>query len=724
MNKEKNRVISFPVVLGIVLTVAVVSVLYLKRLDRSVANNTLQVIRELSEHDQDRIQAHVERAWDSLVYMHGKLVSYDCGSIPELESYMNVECANSDFSELYMVAADGKVYTDKYMVYDPGSGSMNNRIDLLPFFEGGKERVVVRFDDTVDKAGIGKECILYGVRLHDFYVDGTEMSALVGMCSLSSIREELVLDSFVKDGVSRGYSAVIDKDGNYVVNVDKTIYLNQKNNFFDWMEKSRENDSAAETIRETIEKKEDLSFYHKDAEGINRLFYLMPFESEEIEWYFLLSVEESALLEQSREFFAMSVLMFGTVLIVIAGILYAAVRVRQKSMMEAAQAKARSEFMANMSHEIRTPLNGVIGLIQLMERDFDREDAKKIMRERLEKARVTANYLLSLVNDILDMSKLQSGKIDLQSEAVSPETITDAVWSMQRSNIENRGITFVVEKEISAPWILGDEIRIKQILMNLVGNAAKFTPEGGTITLSVFQEKEEGGRVITTFVCKDTGCGMSREFQEHMWESFTQERNEISGSVKGTGLGLAISKLLTDAMGGEITVDSRPGAGSTFTVRLPAQEAAAPRQQTQENAFISGKDGRRMRVLVAEDNELNAEILKEILESEGVEVLLAGNGAEAVERFRETENGGVDVILMDMQMPVMDGCEAASRIRSMDRPDAKKVPIFACTANTFQEDRERATRSGMSDFLTKPIDTKILFRKLSVQKADAAETGA
>ena len=371
--------------------------------------------------------------------------------------------------------------------------------------------------------------------------------------------------------------------------------------------------------------------------------------------------------------------------------------------------------MANMSHEIRTPLNGVIGLIQLMERDFDRGDAKEVMRERLTKAKTTANYLLSLVNDILDMSKLQSGKVELLCEAISPEAVTDAVCSMQRSNIEGRGITFIIEKEIFVPWIMGDETRVKQILMNLVGNAAKFTPAGGTITLSVSQEKE-GEQVITTFVCRDTGCGVSKEFQQHIWESFTQERNEISGSVKGTGLGLAISKLLVDAMGGEITVDSKPGEGSTFTVRIPAKEAAAPQHQMHESAEAHENSGRRLRVLIAEDNELNAEILKEILESEGVEVLLAGNGMEAVERFRETETGGLDAVLMDMQMPVLDGCEAAAKIRSLDRSDAKTVPIFACTANTFQEDRERAAESGMSDFLTKPIDTEILFQKLSVQK--------
>ena len=254
---------------------------------------------------------------------------------------------------------------------------------------------------------------------------------------------------------------------------------------------------------------------------------------------------------------------------------------------------------------------------------------------------------------------------------------------------------------------MGDSTRIKQVLMNIVGNAAKFTPKGGSITLSVSQEKTDETHVTTIYRCQDTGLGMSREFIDKIFDAFSQERNKTSDSVKGTGLGMAISKLLVDAMGGDIRVESELNVGTVFTVSLPSEiaeytdphvdEAAAD-----EHAVYPGKP---------------VKILMEILSDEGFEVVHAENGQEAVQRFADSETGEFDIILMDMQMPVLDGCSAAMEIRSLNRPDAKTVVIFACTANTFKEDRDRAVESGMNDFLAKPIDVSVLLKKLSAGSA-------
>ncbi|MBO5146094.1 MAG: response regulator [Lachnospiraceae bacterium] len=717
MNSKKKRAVMVLAVLGVLVIVAAVSVFYMNLLNKSVANNTYEVIRELAEHDQKTIQSHVETTWDSLSYMEGQLLSYQCQTIEQVQAYMNVECANSVFSELYLIAEDGRVYTDKYVVYNSTDNSPGSRFDLLPYFENDSEHIVVRFDDKVTGAGIGKEYILYGIRLDNFETEGIQMHALAGLCSTNIIQDELVLNSFVRDGVSRGYSAVIDRNGNYLVNTDKSIYLNQSDNFFDRINRGQQTDLKSAEVAGKMQQQEIFSFYYTRKEGSRRLVYMMPFERDDIDWYFLMSVDDVVFTEQSREFFWMSIVMLGIILLVVVGLLCLVMLAERKTLSAKADAKARSEFLANMSHEIRTPLNGVIGLIQLMERDFDSEDARELVRERLTKSRTTANYLLSLVNDILDVSKLQAGKVDLVNEALSLELLIDAIWSMQRSNIESRGVEFIVKKELIAPWIIGDEVRIKQILMNIVGNAAKFTPAGGSITLTVSQRQEDAEHITTIFTCKDTGCGMSEEFLAHIWESFTQERNKISDSVKGTGLGLAISKLLADAMGGKITVDSELGKGSTFSVEIPSQLAksipdfARPADKPDE-AGASKKD-KPLKILAVEDNELNAEILIDILENEGIDVIHAENGQIAVERFCASAVNEIDAILMDMQMPVMDGCTATAKIRRLDRPDAKTVPIFACTANTFKEDRERAVESGMSDFLTKPIDIKALFRTLA-----------
>jgi CheY-like chemotaxis protein len=284
---------------------------------------------------------------------------------------------------------------------------------------------------------------------------------------------------------------------------------------------------------------------------------------------------------------------------------------------------------------------------------------------------------------------------------------------MQKSNIESRGVNFELKTDISEPWIIGDEILIKRVLMNIVSNAAKFTDPGGKITLSVSQQKDDADHVATFFCCEDTGRGMSEEFLTHIWDSFSQERhnNENSG---GTGLGMTISKLITEEMGGDITVKSKLGEGSTFTVVLHSEIASAPvpAANISEEASSSPEE-KRLKILLAEDNELNAEILTEILKGEGFKVVHAENGKTAVEKFENSPAGEFDIILMDMQMPVMDGCTATRTIRKLERADAQTVPIFACTANSFTEDRNRAIASGMNDFLSKPIDVNEMLTKIS-----------
>jgi signal transduction histidine kinase/CheY-like chemotaxis protein len=541
------------------------------------------------------------------------------------------------------------------------------------------------------------------------------MIGLVGIRDISSIQDSLSINSFTKNGVSRGYSAVISSDGSYIVNIERTVYLNKKENFFERVDNGKSTELTSQEIYNKMEAGEEFSFSHTDEEGVNRIVYCKPFVEEEIPWYFLLTVESTVFSEQNRSFLGMSLAMLINVVLVIIVVLLLLTISQNKVIRANAEARARSTFLANMSHEIRTPLNGIIGMIYLLEKDIDSGQDREVIRQRLYKARNTAEYLLSLINNILDISKLQAGKVEIKNEIISPEIIIDDIWSMQRSNIENRGVEFIVKKEISEPWIKGDELIIKQVLLNILSNAAKFTAAGGKVTLSVVQEKERDNRIATCFICEDTGCGMSEDFLEHIWDSFSQERSNNSESIKGTGLGMAISKLLIDAVGGEIRVKSKQGVGSTFYVTVHSEIAKRGPEYHPEIMDYAGQmmtEEKSATILIAEDNELNAEILSEILESEGFSVILATNGQDAVEKFRESKEGEIGLILMDMQMPVMDGCTASAEIRSMNRPDAEKVLIFACTANNFEEDRKRAQESGMNDFLSKPIDVKELFKKI------------
>lgn len=370
-----------------------------------------------------------------------------------------------------------------------------------------------------------------------------------------------------------------------------------------------------------------------------------------------------------------------------------------------ADARAKSRFLSAMSHEVRTPLNGLIGLNHLMAQNLsDREK----MENYLEQSTATAKYLLSLVNDILDSSRLEEEKLELVMHTVDLKLVVETIGSIEQSAIAEKKQRYDTELSMPFPYIVGDAIRIQQVLLNLLDNARKFTPDGGHITLKLTQEETQDGAVLTTVSVSDTGKGMSESFQKHVFDLFAQELETVSKGNQGTGLGLSISYKLAKLMGGDLTCVSRKGEGSCFTFTFVAQKAEPESIQSPERA--AGTE--RPRVLVAEDNDLNGEILLELLRGDGFEADRAENGKKALEIFRDSEPFTYGVILMDLLMPEMDGFETTEAIRALDRPDAKKVRIFACTANAFEDERERAFESGMDDFITKPVDIEELLRKL------------
>ena len=718
--KKKKIYIVFQIIISIFVVIAAVF-LYIQQMNNAVATNTMDTIQELSQHDKRSIESFIETSWKNLDAIRKRFVSYNCTTLADIQNRMNLECATaiSEFSHMYLVAEDGAIYTDKYVTYDPKLDPSDEKVDLLSLFANDKERIVIRRRDMLAGNGDTNEYILYGVRLNDFQVEGVSMRALIGLTEISVLQQHIILNSFEKNGVRRGYSTIIRKNGDFITTPEEKHPFHMSDNLYRYFSKGYKISITTEEINEKMRNRETFHFDYVDDENNKQILLLTPFGNG-IDWYFVMMVNNVAFTEQSSQFILSSTIMLTVVMSAAILLMLALTISREATIRVMEKAKGQSEFLSNMSHEIRTPLNGLIGLNHLITLHIDDPGRRGQIQDWLRKSNSTANYLLSLVNDILDMSKLQSGKADIVNEPLLIETIVDAIWSMQRDNVEGRGIHFIVNQNILYPCVVGDAVRIKQVLMNIVGNAAKFTPEGGSITFSVEQEKiGEGDMVRTIYRCKDTGVGMSKEFTEKIFDAFSQERNKNSNSVKGTGLGMAISKLLVQAMGGAITVKSELGKGTTFTVALPAQIAEdfhLPVEQTDEvtameNAVLQSK--RPTKILLAEDNALNAEILIEILQAEGLEVVHAQNGQISVDIFSKSQINEFTIILMDMQMPVMDGCAAAAEIRRLKRPDAKTVTIFACTANTFQEDRDRALKSGMNDFLAKPIDVNILLQKLS-----------
>ena len=371
-----------------------------------------------------------------------------------------------------------------------------------------------------------------------------------------------------------------------------------------------------------------------------------------------------------------------------------------------AATEAKTEFLQRMSHDIRTPINGICGMVNMADHYADDMEKQKEYRTKVKEA---SNLLLELVNDVLDMSKLESGEIVLEEIPFNLSSISREVLAVIEQMAAEQNIRIVWEKkEITHRDLIGSAGYVKRVMMNILSNAVKYNRENGHIYISCMEiPAGQPGMTTMEFVCRDTGIGMTEEFQKHIFEPFAQEHTGSRTKFAGTGLGMPIAKNLVEKMGGAITFESEEGTGTTFVIRVPFKiDMNADKREKQKD--VSEKSIKGLHILLAEDNELNMEIAEFMLQNEGAEVTKAWNGQEAVELFRKSKPGEFDVILMDIMMPVMNGYEATKKIRSLDREDAKMIPIIAMTANAFTEDRLRAKEAGMDEHIAKPVDGKLL----------------
>ena len=580
----------------------------------------------------------------------------------------------------------------------------------------------------------GGGVILFGVPCEYPMSGGGGSLALVVGLSAKYMGEVLFLDS----DQSLSYSFVIRKDGSYVVGNKGDAhenYFDRLTNIFAGQD--MEADSCIEQLQDAMNAGEDYSTIVKNG-GSRRHIYctnlpycewylvtVLPFERLDnaisgmgSRWLIIVYAASFAMIAMLLYIFFRYLKLFRNQVSELTRInaeMDAARKAAEQARKEAEQANAaKQEFLSSMSHDIRTPMNAIIGMTSLA---LDNTDDAKRVRDYLGKIALSSKHLLGLINDVLDISKIESGKMTLNVEPVSLREAMDSIVNIIQPQVTAKNQQFkAVAQEILSENVRCDGVRLNQVLINLLGNAVKFTPEKGAVQLTVYQETlpEDASRVRTHFLVSDTGIGMSKEYQKVIFESFSREDNTQVRKTEGSGLGMAITKCIVDAMGGTISVRSEQGRGSEFHVVLDLERAAAPAaSEAADGAAERANDvvlkGRR--ILLAEDNELNWEVAKELLSILELELDWAENGEICVEKFRNSPAGHYDAIIMDVRMPVMDGYEATAAIRGLERADAD-IPIIAMTADAFSEDIQRCLERGMNDHLAKPIDIQAVTFKL------------
>ena len=681
-------------------------VLYQRSIEDAVDGTTRSFMNQMADHDIRNVGSQVNNRLDYLRALGGRLALLREDQQSDIPYLLSVESQSTQFEKLYLITAAGTVYDSSFLV---------SSLDSVPWaglYEAGGGDFVARY--VIDRREAWGEYLLYGTRMDTpIPYRGEEIAGIAALVPIDELEGLINLESF--DG--QGTTQVIEPGGEIIT--ASRYYDNESSlNYFTELEQAEFlGGGSLARCREAIARGQSLYVEYR-FQGVQYNAMLKPLGEESYSngWYMVVKVPETVVLQQAHRLLHRSLFFFALLSLVIFTMAAFVFKNMRAAQVAQASERAKSTFLANMSHEIRTPLNGITGLLYLMRQNLgDREK----QREYLEKAEVSADFLKSVITEVLDMSKIESGQLELYRQRLDLNGLLRDIRMLIGHQAEERRQHFVVDcGDLPAPWVLGDEVRLKQIVVNLLGNALKFTPAEGTITLAVRQTLR-GETADTTLRISDTGCGMSPEFLEKIWLPFEQEHR--LGSQNGTGLGTTLSKLLVEKMGGTVTVKSRVGEGTTFTVRLPLpmaeQEAPSARHGGGRPVSLAGK-----RVLAAEDNDINREILTEILTARGAAVTPAVNGQEAVDLFRQSRPGFFDVVLMDIQMPVLDGYGAARAIRAMGRADGAAVPIFALTANAFKQEADRARASGMDDVVTKPLDVDLLLQKLSELENTGAET--
>lgn len=709
MEKKRRQLIIWSFAWVIILCVIVfawLSTFMTGKTRESVTDIGVIYISEINEQIQQKFQTIVNLCLEQVDTLMKT-------SLSEAEGY------DEDFLENLRDGAGFTSFT--YLGFYKEDGALETIYGDEIVFEG-EDDVETLLDSygSVIKRGIdsnGDMLFLFGRAAEYELEDGSKTIALLAGVPMEDMNDALYLYT---EGAN-AYSHIIDMDGDYVIrnaDFEADNYFERIENEFETLDGKTSEVYEAE-LRAAMENGEDYGT-RISVDGEERYIYCTPIATKST-WYLITVMPEGVIKETMTELDQLRItVIIGAMLIILGNmvivfLLYARMSRRNLRDLDAARKeaihanRAKSDFLSSMSHDIRTPMNAIMGMTDIA---LDNQQDPARVEDCLKKIKLSGRHLLGLINDVLDMSKIESGKMSINWEHVSLRETIDDVVSIVQPQIQTKKQHFdVVVRDVISEEVVCDGTRLSQILLNLLSNALKFTPEGGRIGMHMWQEASPAGDglIRTHFIVEDTGIGMSKEFQDTLYDTFTREKTDEVEKTEGSGLGMAITKAIVEAFGGTIELKSEQGKGSRFHVALDFRRAGI---NTSEPKPESGRtDFTGKRILLAEDIEINREVAAEILKTFGIISEYAENGKECVEQFEKSPIGYYDAIFMDLQMPVMNGYEATKAIRALNRED-HDLPVIAMTANAFSSDIQACLDVGMDAHLAKPLDRKAILAAL------------
>ncbi len=679
----------------------------------AVRDNSQIYLREIASQKENQLQMNLRNQTHRLSITVEMFSEEHFADELSMRDFLSRMKEVNDFGFLGLLDSEGIVHTEAQDF--PGISKFN-------FLARDLTEEIVEFNNTVSSSNL----VMFVVPIEGYTYDGVEMTALVGGVDTKTVADRMALF----DSDTNAFCEVVMRNGAYVMQAPRD-HLGSGSNYLSAMEWRAVYDEGYSHSRlVSALNAGEAAFASYTVDGRRYFTYMMPVDGTE--WYLKASIPYDAVgdgVEVVRATLTRnSIAHMAILLLVFSGafLLYLVMRRRQDAVIMAQiQAeennRAKTDFLSQMSHDIRTPMNAIVGFTDFAIRE---DDISVIKENYLPKIKSSGEHLLMLINDVLEMSRIESGRIEFNDEPIHLGQLLQETASIISVRAQSEGLTLETHFDMNEPWVYCDKLRLNRVLMNLLGNAVKFTPGGGNITLSVSQTSADASGFAEYELCvADTGIGMSPDFVKRVFEPFERERSSTVSRKEGTGLGLSIVKRIVDAKGGTIAVESVKGKGSVFKVRLrlrlvePELQRKLEAEQKKLPDSVVGRDNIRSfsagkRVLLVEDNELNRFIAIAVLEEAGFAVDCAEDGTVAVEKLREASPGFYSVILMDIQMPIMDGYEASRLIRGMSG-GRESIPILALTANAFASDVKAAKDAGMDGHIAKPIDIAALYSALA-----------